>query len=902
MQNVLLYVARYLSRMIGRFPVAFRLQRVAYSAGCVLIMLLTFSGSEVQATTTYYSTGSADVNTLTHWTNVRDGTGTSPADFASGDAFFIQNGHSMTTTAGWSLSGQGNEIRVESGGTLTVMWIAATSSFRVESGGTYVHNAASGSANGQAGDIPGSAARDFGPTSTVEIQKWANGGTTPVALPSGVAWGNMKINVASLAGDWQQSGGLTTVKGNLTVAATGGKSLVLSGSGGSSYTLTVVGDLNISGGTLDMHNSNNSIANQINLGGSFNQTGGTFTRTSTSANLAGSFYFTGGSSSVTFSQPAGTFTATRINITVDAGKAVTLNNNLNTGSYYGRQFTVGGTLFCGTSIVSGSGQFFLNAGGTLGIGDTNGIASGTTASGNIQTTTSVSPTRTFSSAANYIYNGIAAQVTGSGLPTTVASLTISNANGVGLSRDVLVNGTLTFTSGRLKTSSNILRLVAAATVSGAGSSTGWVVGNLSKSFDVGQNWSFRFELGDDAASSYTPAALASMGVGTAGTLTATVTASPEPNLASGSGISGARYARRYWTITPSGGFALGGASPTYGIAITFLNPGDLQGSANPLNFILRKDNNGTWTAPAGGSATATTTSGVGFGSLSTFAVGEASCTPAGARVRSADATTICSGQSHTIHADLTGQGPWTVVWSDGTTTTTHSGVGGDGNVGTDSITVSPLSITSYTVTSVSDAGGCASVAGTGSAQVTVNAAPVGGSDTFYTPTNTAATISSAKLKANDTGTGLSLMSVSNPSAQGGTVSLSGVDGSVTYTPRTDYGGSDSFTYTLSNDQGCTVQVPVTVTVGPDNSGSANVLYTGTVNGSFVIRFAGFPGEIYTVECTDSLPPNNSWAKLGSANYKAPGSGDSHPYGIGVFEVTDPLGSSNRYYRTVWPAY
>jgi len=50
-------------------------------------MLFTFSGSEAQATTTYYSTGSADVNTLAHWTDVRDGSGASPADFASGDAF-----------------------------------------------------------------------------------------------------------------------------------------------------------------------------------------------------------------------------------------------------------------------------------------------------------------------------------------------------------------------------------------------------------------------------------------------------------------------------------------------------------------------------------------------------------------------------------------------------------------------------------------------------------------------------------------------------------------------------------------------------------------------------------------------------------------------------------------------
>ncbi|HXG39043.1 MAG TPA: hypothetical protein VNL36_09775, partial [Bacteroidota bacterium] len=80
-----------------------------------------------------------------------------------------------------------------------------------------------------------------------------------------------------------------------------------------------------------------------------------------------------------------------------------------------------GTLQTGTFVISGSGAFELNAGGTLGIGSADGItASG--ASGNIQTTT-----RSFSTGANYTYNGTSAQVTGNGLPSTVNNLTISNA-------------------------------------------------------------------------------------------------------------------------------------------------------------------------------------------------------------------------------------------------------------------------------------------------------------------------------------------------------------------------------------------------------------------------------------------------------------------------------------------
>jgi hypothetical protein len=210
-------------------------------------------------------------------------------------------------------------------------------------------------------------------------------------------------------------------------------------------------------------------------------------------------------------------------------------------------------------------------------------------------------------------------------------------------------------------------------------------------------------------------------------------------------------------------------------------------------------------------------------------------------------------------------------------------------------TIAAAGVYSVTVTS----NGCTSSPGT--TTVVVKVSPTGGADTLATPKNTAATISSAKLKANDSGTGLSLTAVSNPSVQGGTVSLSGVDGTLTYTPRTDYSGSDSFTYTLSNDQGCAVQVPVIVTIGPGQGGSANVLLAATVDGNFVVRFAGIPGETYTVE-TNSVFSGPGWTKLGTENFKAPGTDDAHPYGIGVFQVTDPLGSSSRYYRTVWPAH
>ena len=204
----------------------------------------------------------------------------------------------------------------------------------------------------------------------------------------------------------------------------------------------------------------------------------------------------------------------------------------------------------------------------------------------------------------------------------------------------------------------------------------------------------------------------------------------------------------------------------------------------------------------------------------------------------------------------------------------------------------------YSVTAT--VSGCTSAPG--ATTVTVNALPTGVADTLSTPRNTAATFSSAKLKANDTGSGLQITAVTaGTGTDHGTVSLAETDGSVTYTPETDYTGSDSFTYTLSNDLGCTVQVPVTVTVGSGQGGSSSVLYAAAVDGNFVVRFAGIPGETYTVQ-TNSVSSGPGWTKLGTENFTAPAATNPHPYGIGAFQVTDPLGSSSRYYRTVWPAY
>jgi hypothetical protein len=104
---------------------------------------------------------------------------------------------------------------------------------------------------------------------------------------------------------------------------------------------------------------------------------------------------------------------------------------------------------------------------------------------------------------------------------------------------------------------------------------------------------------------------------------------------------------------------------------------------------------------------------------------------------------------------------------------------------------------------------------TGKVTVTVSAAsspPVAAADTATTREDTGVTIA---VLANDTdadGNTLSLSAV-GPAANG-TTARSGV--AVLYTPRANFHGTDTFTYTVSDGQGGTATGKVTVTVSPVN--------------------------------------------------------------------------------------
>jgi hypothetical protein len=168
----------------------------------------------------------------------------------------------------------------------------------------------------------------------------------------------------------------------------------------------------------------------------------------------------------------------------------------------------------------------------------------------------------------------------------------------------------------------------------------------------------------------------------------------------------------------------------------------------------------------------------------------------------------------------------------------------------------------------------------------VNTPPVGGTNNLVAAQNTAASIGTAVLvgSASDIdGDSLTVTGGSGISANGGTVVLSG--STVTYTPPTDYLGSDSFTCTVSDPFGGTTTVTVLVTVK-----SADVTLIGSVlrpSGSFKLTGSGVPNRAYVLQASTDLM---NWADIQTGTADATG----HIEFIDADAGNHPL----RFYRTV----
>ncbi len=279
-------------------------------------------------------------------------------------------------------------------------------------------------------------------TTTTTLTNWNSnplgGGSTPPNFTSGDTFiiqnGHTLMNTL----DWRLAGGATLKVGS-------GAKLYFNAT--SARTLRIGGNLVNDG----------EIANPTTLGGLLATI--IFTET-------GSFSGTG------------TITAAndRINLTVDPGATLTLEDNLIflfNGPSATRIWTINGTLDCGTRFMR-CGTYVdlvLGAGASIVSAHPNGLG------GSLVGFKSPSLSN-LNSAANFTFNGSVAQVTGWPLPATVRNLTFNNPSGVTLGSSVTVTGTLT-TNGRINLTSTVpAPLVANALVAGGTTTLNLLSGNF----------------------------------------------------------------------------------------------------------------------------------------------------------------------------------------------------------------------------------------------------------------------------------------------------------------------------------------------------------------------------------------------------------------------------------------
>lgn len=445
-------------------------------AGLVLSMAVYYN-VDAQTTINYYSKSSGTLSSTSTWGTNTDGTGTAPANFTGNNHVFnIRNQANPTITANWTVSGTNSKIIVGDG--------TNACNFSIPSNRSYTGTA----------DVSNNATLTITNT-TIPTLGTLNANSTVVFNGTGnqtipvATYGNLTCagsNTCSMAGS-------TTIAGTLTV--TNSANLDLNNTLWSTYAYNVASFVVSNSATVDFGSVGFlGASTTMDLSGDYTQSGTGYIQTSGYENN-GIIYFTG--TAQTISQSG----SDNVNYVVNSGSRVTLGSNFTMGGgggYTGNTgtFTVnsGATLDCGTYVIQNYSTLIttsmtVSSGATLITANPVGISSlGTT--GSIQLASS-----SFSSGANYIYDGSAAQITGLFATTpvsgTVNSLTIDNAAGVTLSQDLAVSGVLTLTNGVLTTTALTLMTVNnGASVTGASNSSfvdGPVtkIGNTAFTFPVG---------------------------------------------------------------------------------------------------------------------------------------------------------------------------------------------------------------------------------------------------------------------------------------------------------------------------------------------------------------------------------------------------------------------------------
>jgi subtilisin family serine protease len=179
-----------------------------------------------------------------------------------------------------------------------------------------------------------------------------------------------------------------------------------------------------------------------------------------------------------------------------------------------------------------------------------------------------------------------------------------------------------------------------------------------------------------------------------------------------------------------------------------------------------------------------------------------------------------------------------------------------------------------------------------------NRAPVASDDSASTPKNTAATI---PVLANDTDPdGDTLVVASLTAPLNGTATLN-ADNAITYTPKRDFRGADSFGYTVTDGRGGTDSATVTVTVGDRQAPEAR--FTFSPKNPKVGEATTFDASSSTDDTTPTDQLTFAWDFNSDGVTDASGMRATHTFATAgdhrvTLRVTDQVGKSDIREKTI----
>ncbi|MFM7901169.1 MAG: hypothetical protein ACKPAD_04210, partial [Bacteroidota bacterium] len=187
--------------------------------------------------TAYYSQGSLDMMNPSSWNTARNGSGTTLANVSAlavaSNSFYVQNGHSMTTSISDTISNlylePGSYVTASQFIVLNTLYIQSFAtyeqtysqtnatvganyigSFYIKKDGTWKHN--------NVGYLPGNAATQYFEPFSIQWFQGVGGGT----FPGGTNWGSVIIDIASAPNLIINAASLSYIHGDLDIRRWGG--------------------------------------------------------------------------------------------------------------------------------------------------------------------------------------------------------------------------------------------------------------------------------------------------------------------------------------------------------------------------------------------------------------------------------------------------------------------------------------------------------------------------------------------------------------------------------------------------------------------------------------------------------------------------------------------------------